>query len=205
MNAETVQSHAPHGETALELGLRQRLGVVLLIMADASFVASLIFTYFYLRGLDTDGGWIPRGTPTLGILEGWVIAIVVVLSAAAYRWGQDGLRAADNRRFMTGLAVALLLLLADLGLQIYRLATLPFSTSTGSYASIVITFAGSHLVHLLITLFLGVAIWNRARRGLFTADSHWHVRLVGYWWTWVAVSAVLLAFTASFVASPHVV
>jgi hypothetical protein len=60
------------------------------------------------------------------------------------------------------------------------------------------------VVHLLITAILGVAILNRARRGLISGNANWHVRLVGYWWYWVATSAVLIAFTTSFVASPHV-
>jgi heme/copper-type cytochrome/quinol oxidase subunit 3 len=204
VTASTVQ-HAHPTEHPHDPVPGQRLGVILLIVADAAFVLSLMFTYFYLRGLNTDGGWIPKGSATIGAGSGWLIAGVVVASALVYRWGELGIRAGDQRRLVTGTTIALLLLLVDMGLQIGRLATLPFVTTTGSYASTVIAMAGSHLVHLLLTLFLGIAIFVRSRRGLFSADNHWHVRLVGYWWSWVTVSAVLLAFTTSFVASPHVV
>ncbi len=198
MSAEAIEhAHGAEGGEALAIGLRQQVGILLLIIADAAFVASLMFTYFYLRGLNTDGGWIPRGSPTLSIPEAWLIALVIVASAAAYRWGQRGIWRGDVRRLMTGTTLAMTLLLADLALQIYRLATLPFVTTTGSYASVVITMAGAHVVHLLITAVLGVGIWIRARKGLFTEQSHWHVRLVGYWWTWVAVSAILFAATTS--------
>jgi heme/copper-type cytochrome/quinol oxidase subunit 3 len=158
--------------------------VILVIVADAVFVLSLVFTYFYLRGLDADGGWIPRGSGTLGAGSGWVIAGVMVLSALAYRWGEFVIRAGNRGRLMTGVSLALVLLLADLALQICRLATLPFTTTTttttGSYASSVITMAGSYLVHLLLTVIVGVAIWNRARCGLFTSGDDWRVRLAGY-------------------------
>jgi hypothetical protein len=40
--------------------------------------------------------------------------------------------------------------------------------------------AGSYLVHLLLTVIVGVAIWNRARCGLFTSGDDWRVRLAGY-------------------------
>jgi hypothetical protein len=30
------------------------------------------------------------------------------------------------------------------------------------------------------------------------------VRLVGLWWTWVALAAVLAAFTTSFITSPNI-
>jgi len=182
----------------------QTAGVVLLIVADAVFVMSLVFTYFYLRGLNTDDGWIPAGSHTLSPASDWIIAAVVVLSALAYLWGERGIQAGDRGRLMIGTLLALVLLLADLGLQIWRLATLPFGAGTGSYASTVTVMAGAHLVHLLITAVLGVAIWNRARRGLFSRDSNGHVRLVGYWWAWVAMAAIVIAFTTSFVTSPHV-
>jgi hypothetical protein len=46
-------------------------------------------------------------------------------------------------------------------------------------------------------------MWNRGRRGLYGAERTWQVRLVGTWWTWVALAAVLSAFTTSFIASPN--
>lgn len=176
----------------------QRAGVLLLILADAAFVLSLVFTYFYLRGLNTDGGWIPKGSGTLSPGDGWMIAGVVVVSALVYRWGELGIRTGDRGRLLTGTTAAMILLLADLGLQIWRMTSLPFSVGTGSYASTVVVMAGAHVLHLVITAVLGVAVWTRTRRGLFSADTSMHVRLVGYWWYWVAISAVIIAFSTSF-------
>ena len=45
---------------------------------------------------------------------------------------------------------------------------------------------------------------HRARLGLF-ATNGWHLRLVGYWWSWVVVSAIITAATTSLTTSPHVV
>ncbi len=204
MTASTAPAGHP-AEPAHDASLAQLVGVVLLIVADAAFVLSLVFTYFYLRGLNTDGHWIPVGTATVSSLGSWVIAAVMVLSAAAFYWGEVGIRMGNKGQLMAGTTAALVLLAADFGIQVWRIATLPFIAHTGSYASAVITFSGAHLVHLVLTAILGVAIWNRARLGLFSADWHGHVRLVGYWWAWVAASAVLIAITTSFVASPHVV
>jgi hypothetical protein len=72
------------------------------------------------------------------------------------------------------------------------------SVGQDSYASCVMVLAGAHVFHLLITLMLGVAIFNRARRGMAADGSRWHARVVGYWWYWVAVSAVLVALTTTF-------
>lgn len=205
MSATTSARPARPAEHAHDPGPAQQLGVILLIVADAAFVLSLVFTYFYLRGLNTSGNWIPKGSRTLGIADGWVIAGVMVVSLLAYRWGELGIRAGERGRLVVGTALALAALLADLGLQVRQLGSLPFHMTTGSYASTVMTLAGYHLVHLALTLLLGIGIWNRARLNLFSAQSHWHVRVVGYWWMWVTASAVLSAVCTSFVASPHVV
>lgn len=200
----TASPTAPgHSEDVNTVGRRWRSGVLLIILADASFVAALLFTYFYLRGLNTEGSWIPPKSFTAPIWVGWAIALGLVLSAAAYRWGELGIRRGDQRRLQTGTTVALLLLVADIVGQVVQLSTFPFRTYTGSYASTVIALAGANLFHLLLTLFIGVGLWNRTRLGKYHATEHWQVRLGRIWWVWVAAAAVATALTTSFVASPR--
>ncbi len=89
--------------------------------------------------------------------------------------------------------------MVDIGLQFYQLLHVGMLGTQGSYASSFLALSSYHVVHLVLTLFIGLGIWNRARQNLFSAGSHWHVRLVGYWWIWVTISAILTAFTTSFV------
>ncbi len=196
---------APEGpvmhESPLDVGLRQRLGVLLLIAGDVAFVLSLVFTYLYLRGLNTEGAWIPQGGRVVGTGLGWVIAAVMVGSWLAYRWAETG--AHRPERLQVGLLTATLLVLADLVLQAYQLGTAGIKVHDGAYASSWMALAGYHAVHLALTLFIGVGIWNRARLGLLASNT-WHVRLVGYWWAWVAVSAVLTATVTSLTTTAHV-
>jgi heme/copper-type cytochrome/quinol oxidase subunit 3 len=176
-----------------------------MIVADAAFVASLVFTYFYLRGLNTDNGWFPKGASYDPIWINWAIAGGLVLSAAAYRWGQLGLRGEKRDRLVTGTGIAVVLVLADTAAQVAQIATFPFRVDADSYASTAFVLAGASLFHLLITLFVGVGLWNRARQGKYTVASSWQVRIVGLWWSWIAVAAIAGALTTSFIASPHVV
>lgn len=176
----------------------QKYGVLLLIAADAAFVASLIFTYLYLRGLNTDGNWLPKGALALGPANGWIIAAIMVLSAAAYGWGEVRSRTKGPGQLITGTSVALALLLVDLAAQVWRMVTMNVSVGQDSYASIIMVMSAAHVFHLLITLVIGVGIWNRGRRGLLSGGGAWHARVVGYWWSWVAVSAVLVALTTTF-------
>jgi heme/copper-type cytochrome/quinol oxidase subunit 3 len=78
---------ADHLESLDVVGARWRTGVRLLIAADAAFLVALVFTYFYLRGLNTEGGWVPKGSPTEATWISWALAGGMVLSAALYRCG----------------------------------------------------------------------------------------------------------------------
>lgn len=203
MSSVVVTAPVEHGESIDVVGARWRTGVRLLIVADAAFVAALVFTYFYLRGLDTEGGWLPPGSPTAGIWVGWALAGGLVLSAGLYRWAQDGSLAGKPKRLVIGAGLAVLVVAADTVGQIIQLATFPFKVESGSYASTLYVIAGASLFHLLLTLFLGIGLWNRARLGRYSALDNWQVRVVGVWWSWIALAAVITAFTTSFIASPH--
>jgi heme/copper-type cytochrome/quinol oxidase subunit 3 len=176
----------------------QQMGVLLLIAADAAFVLSLLFAYLYLRNLNTEGGWLSPGAHTLGPANGWIIAAIIVLSAAAYGRGEVRSRTRGRGELITGTSVALALLLADLAAQVWRMVTMNVSVGENSYASCLMVLSGAHVFHLLITLVLGVGIWIRARREPLAGGDGWHARMVSYWWYWVAFSAVLVALTTTF-------
>jgi heme/copper-type cytochrome/quinol oxidase subunit 3 len=203
MTAVTVGDPLPHHELPSTIGRRWRAGVILLVTADAAFVFSLAFSYFYLRGLDTESAWLPKDTQGAAIWVGWLIAAILVASAAAYRWGQLGIHAGKESRLGTGTAIALVLVVVDIVVQIIQLGTFPFALHYSAYTSSVYVLAGANLFHLLLTLFIGLGLWNRSRLGLFSPTNDWQVRMVGIWWTWVALAAVISAVPPSFIAAPH--
>jgi len=201
--AEANREDPPPHDDALAVGVRQRLAVFLFIGADAVFVACLLFTYFYLRGLDTDGQWLPKGVHAEAAWSVWVITAVAVASALVLRWGEHGIDEDDKGRLVLGVAGALVLVVADIVMQVWQLSTLSFNAGDGAYASSFRVLVGYHLVHLLLLAFLGFGLLARARMGLYRAGQAGHVRLVRYVWDWVAVAAVLTAIATLFVASPR--
>jgi heme/copper-type cytochrome/quinol oxidase subunit 3 len=201
--ASVVGDPVTHLEDRDSIGRRWRSGVILLIVADVAFVGSLVFSYFYLRGLNTEGNWLAPKTSIAPIWVGWVIAAILVVSALAYRWGQLGIHAGNSGRLVTGTAVAVVLLVGDVVVQIIQLATLPFGVNASSYSSSVYVLGGANVFHLLLTLFIGVGLFNRARMGKYASDNDWQVRLVGIWWNWIAGAAIITAIATSFVASPN--
>ena len=202
MSAATVSAPPVHLEDVDTVGRRWRLGVGFLIVADASFVAALLFSYRYLRGLNTLGRWIAHGTVTAPVWVSWVLAAGFVLSAVVFRWGERGIRRGDSGRLVLASAVGVILLvLVSVG-QVVQIAGFSFAIASSSYASSMYLLAGANLFHLVLTLFLGVAMWNRARLGRYSATDNWQVGIVSIWWVWVAIAAVLSALTTSYVASP---
>ncbi len=180
-------------------GRMQRLGVVLLIVGDATFVLSLVFTYLYLRALNTEALWLGPDQP--GAVSGrfsWVIAAVAVLGWAAYWWAERGARPLAVVR--AGVVVASAVLVVDLGLQLAQMIGAGFTPREGAYHSAWMALAGYHVLHLLITLFLGAGIVVRLTKGRLDRDR-WHLRLVGYWWRWMAATAVVIALTTSLTAA----
>jgi heme/copper-type cytochrome/quinol oxidase subunit 3 len=200
----TIGQPQVHVEDADLIGRRWRTGVVLLILADASFVAALLFSYFYLRGLNTNRAWLAPHQHTASIGIGWLIAGGVVVSALLYRWAQRCIQADRESGFVLGTLLALLVVLITAVGQVIQLATFPFGIADSAYSSTMYTLAGANLFHLVLTAFLGFAMWNRGRLHIYSAESNWQVRLVGIWWTWIAVAAVLAALTTSFITSPNV-
>lgn len=197
----TTTLHAPshgHHESPATVGKRDRMGVVFLILADLVFLLSLIFSYFYLRALNTTGHWIPAGSHVAKNWQGWIVTAFAILAAAAYRSGLRGIRAGDQGRLVTGTGLALLLIVVDLGAQIWQWSNFPFVTTTGGYASAMIMLAGANCFHLGITIFLGIGMLNRSRLGRYTKDDYSQVSTVGLWWAWIALSSVMVAVTTLF-------
>jgi heme/copper-type cytochrome/quinol oxidase subunit 3 len=198
----TVPGTPTQHEDVDTVGRRWRLGVGFLIVADASFVAAMLFSYRYLRGLNTEGAWLPHGSATPPIWVSWVLAAGFILSALVFRGGERAIRRGDSGRLVLASVLGVILVvLVGVG-QVVQIAGFPFAIASSAYASSVYLLAGANLFHLVLTLFLGLAMWNRARVGKYSAAENWQVGIVSLWWAWVAIAAVLSALTTSFIVSP---
>ena len=68
-----VNKEAFAPEEPEDFGERWRTGVVLLIVADASFVVALSFAFLYLRGINTQASFHPGGTGVASLWWPWVV------------------------------------------------------------------------------------------------------------------------------------
>jgi len=199
MSSDT-QFHIHHDAPAV-VGRRERLGVRLLIIADGSFVVGTIFSYFYLRGLNANNGWVPKGGHTLAASSGWIVAIPLIVAAIVHKMG------AKSRNSGTA-AIVLLAMLVGGYLQWKQLAHMPFIAKDdggrhffeGAYASNWVVIGGANMFHYIIGTFLALGLLiRRSRAKVDPTLEYWRQLTAGSWFTWIAISGVLCAITTGII------
>lgn len=121
--------------------------------ATAFFFIAFVFAYFYLRALDNNGMWKPKG---IDASVGWGTAIVAcyVLSALLVRLGLNDHRALRRDRWRVKGLAALLVGLVALVLQAIGWTHQSFGPADGGYASVY--FGWTAFLFLFV---LGTLVW----------------------------------------------
>lgn len=198
MTTESLDSEQTvEPEAVEEVGRRWITGAALLIVADASFVVALSFTYLYLRGVDTEHAFHPPGSPTASLWWPWVVTGCMLVSLIVYNYGMSSNDPTDQSKFVIAGVVAVVIMALALALNLVEMVTFPFRISDNAYSSAVFVIAAGNVFHLAITLFLGIGMVNRVRRGLILGPQGWQVRIVGLWWAWVVLASAIGALTVS--------
>ena len=212
-NKTTGPSESPEER---EFELRAQVGSLwsggrLLIGMYTFLLASLVFSYFYLRSSNNGMLWkLPKQTaPTV---YGWSIFLLTVATAGLATYGQRRLRKGDVADFQVSGWTGVLCGLVALFLQIYELTKLSFYPGSSGFASTFIGFVVLNIVSLVVgTYWLETTLARslRLRRELggtrpetskaasaqtFRAG----VASMAYFWGFLAVSGILL--TAMFYA-----
>ena len=198
----SVETHAHHEHPDV-VGSRNRLGVILLLVADISFALSMVFVYFYLRGQNVNNMWLPAATADHPAIEpmsagpGWIVTAIAAFGLLAHIYGLKGARSQNQTQLKLGSLVAFVASLVAVVYQFNTISSAPFTFSDGAYVSCFYMFVFLNMVHLLLTVFISLGNWNRARLGLYV-ENFWHVDIVRIWWIWMVVSSLLGAFTLSY-------
>ena len=203
MSSDTTshtEFHIHHDAPAV-VGRRERLGVRLLIVADGAFVVGMIFSYFYLRGLNATNSWVPKGGHTLAASTGWVVAAPLIAAAIVHKIGVKS-RSAVASGFV------LLAMLVGGYLQWKQLAHMPFVAVDdggrhffeGAYASNWVVLAGANMFHYIIGAFIALGLFIRGFRAKVDPTlEYWRQLTASSWFTWIAIAGVLCAITTSIV------
>jgi heme/copper-type cytochrome/quinol oxidase subunit 3 len=195
---------ATTGEPVATVARRNRLGIWLCIISDATGTLALLISYVYLWSLNVNNQWAPPKNAFADWWPFWAIVAGIVIATALIWWGIAGIAKGHKGRLAGAAVLASLILIASLVGQIVQLSTFPFGPSDGAYASATFWLCLATAFHLSLLGLLVLAVSIRTSKGLITPDNHSHARLVAMYMTWVCISAALGALVATtMLASPN--
>jgi heme/copper-type cytochrome/quinol oxidase subunit 3 len=158
-------------------------GVWTLVVTESAIFVYLLFSYFYLAS-QSNGQWPIGGAPTLTLAA--PNTCILLASSAALIWAErSGARRGKRMQLLTGLAVALLLGVTFVIVQLREWQGKAFSIRSGTYGSSYFVVTGFHLAHVLVglTMLLTLFIW--ALRGDFDAQRHAPITIGAIYWHFV--------------------
>jgi heme/copper-type cytochrome/quinol oxidase subunit 3 len=205
MSAQTSPALYPTTGEPVEVNARRnRLGVWLCIVSDATGVVALLIAYVYLWSLNVNSAWAPPKNHWAADWPFWAIVAGTILGTICMWWGVKGIAQGHTGRLMLGAILSSLIILVAFIAQIVQLSTFPFGPADGAYASATFWLAIATAIHLSVLTFVTTAIVGRTRAGRITPNNHSHARFVAMWMTYVCVAALLGAvFTTVMKESPN--
>ena len=150
--AETTGYEVVEEEPPEVLGRNLSSASYLLASATAFFFLSFVFAYFYLRSLNSAGLWKPKGVDT-SVAWGSVVMGCVVASALILRLGLRDRLAERLSQWRVKGAVALVLGLASLVLQVIAWTKQGFGPADGGFASVYFGWTAFLFLFVLMALF----------------------------------------------------
>ncbi len=145
------EENAFYHEAALNAawtGSRLMIGIV------ASGLGAFVFSFFYLRSVNSYGNWYPSSLTPPNKYQGVVIMALVVVSAILTSIGLLQIKAGKKQIWFGLAVVGLVLGLVSCALEVWQLTDLPFQPGQAGFASV---FVGTSPV--LALLVLGTMIW----------------------------------------------
>jgi hypothetical protein len=144
--AQPPAAMSPSEEEAVfyhESALNSSWTGVRLALGGLTFLfGSFVFAFFYLKALNSHHLWYPTGSfathPQSWV--GVVVMALVVVSAAVQTLALQRIKAGTKSVWLAGAAVALLLGLVAISIQLWQLAALPFWPGASGFASVFVGF-----------------------------------------------------------------
>lgn len=121
-------------------------GARLLVAGWVMVFGSLLFAFFYLRSLNSNGLWFVKGQRPPLLIGAFVLSLLLVSALVSSAASARLRRSAAALDWLVGSGVAMILGLLGLGLQAWEMTRLPFLPAASGYASV---FVGWQIVMMV--------------------------------------------------------
>jgi cytochrome c oxidase subunit 3 len=178
MSAVAEPSHDVHVEEAPyeERVKRNRLGLWLFLFSEIFLFGALLAARYYLWG---------NTRPDLDQTVGLITTSILLLSSFFMNRAETAIGHDDRKVFSRSLIVTALLGVAFLVGVVGIEWGGHLKPSDGAFGAIFYAMTGLHALHVLSGVVLILIVWNRGRKGDFSAERHWGVEATAVYWHYV--------------------
>jgi len=153
-----------------------RLGLWLFFVSEGFLFTALLVTRFYLWG---------NARPDLDQLLGLTITVVLLISSFFMNRAESAIAHDDRPEFLRNLLITAALGLAFLGGVVGFEWTGHIRPSDGAFGAVLYGMTGMHALHVVSGVVFILIVWNKGRKGEFSAERHWGVESCAIWWHYV--------------------
>lgn len=165
-----------------------RFGMMLFILSELMFFVAFFWAFFNASLYPVGGVWPPEGVLPFDPLDlPFMMTMILLLSGCTVTWAHHEILEGNQKAFIQGLGLTVLLGAIFMGFQVYEYTHATFGFTDGIYSSTFYMATGFHGFHVLVgTIFLAVC-WIRAMKGHFTKEDHFGFEAAAWYWHFVDV------------------
>lgn len=164
--------------------------LVLVILAETMFFASLVSAYLFLRF--QGASWLPAGDINLDPLLPGLNTIVLLLSSLAIHKASSAIRSGRVAAFQRWLPAAAALGAVFLVLQAYIFTQVGFTPFDRAFGGMFFTLTGFHALRIVIGIALMLFAFVRSLRGRLTQVNHFAATAATAYWHFLDVVWIVL-------------
>jgi cytochrome c oxidase subunit 3 len=157
-----------------------RLGLWLFLLSDSFVFGGLLVTRINLLGLTRPG---------LNQMLGLGVTSVLLLSSFFMNRGETSMANGDRKGFLVNTILTFFLglgfLIGVVAVEWPMAAHEGLTAGSGAMGAVFYMMTGMHAFHVFTGLILLLLVWNKGRKGLYTAEQHWGVEAAAVYWHFV--------------------
>jgi cytochrome c oxidase subunit III len=168
-------------------------GMICFILTEAALFIYLQFSYYYHAVQPHQGPWPPDGVPSIRLAL--PNTILLLASSLVAWWGEHGTKHGRRSHQLLGLSIAFLMGAIFLGIQGLEWQNKTFGLTSGVYGSLFFTVTGFHMAHVVVGLFLLLAVTVWSFLGYFGPARSSYVSIAVIYWHFVDAVWITVFFT----------
>ncbi len=175
-------------------------GMVMFILTDVAFFATLLGSYFYLRLYVP--AWPPAGIKPPELTLPIIGTILLLGSSIPMAWADNSARAGRLRNTKLGMLIALIMAVGFLVIQVVEYGRETITPQVNSYGSLFFSITSIHGLHVLGAIIINIVVQVWVYRGMWRPGRSSIIENTALYWHFVDI--IWIFIFASLYLYPHI-